>query len=155
MGTGADSRALAARAEDYDFGTVPRGGLMLTMGVDTQPDRLEARVWAWGRGEESWLVARHIIHGDPNLDEGTEGSPWTRLTEIRSTPIIHSVSGAQMLIEATGIDSGGHNTHAVYSYCCAHAHAKVLALSKAPANTASPSLASQATSISTGAAAPF
>jgi len=59
---------------------------MLTMGVDTQPDRLEARVWAWGRGEESWLVARHVIYGDPNLDEGTEGSPWTRLTEIRSTP---------------------------------------------------------------------
>ena len=127
-GTGADSRALAARAEDYDFGTVPRGGLMLTMGVDTQPDRLEARVWAWGRGEESWLVARHIIYGDPNLDEGTEGSPWTRLTEIRRTPIVHSTSGAQMLIEATGVDTGGHNTHAVYSYCRAHAHAQVLAL---------------------------
>lgn len=126
-GTGADSRALAARAEDYPLGTVPIGGLMLTMGVDTQPDRLEARVWAYGRGEESWLVARHILYGDPNLDEGTEGSPWQRLTEIRRTPVAHA-SGAQLLIEATCVDSGGHNTHAVYTYCRNHAHAHVLAI---------------------------
>lgn len=126
-GTGADHHALAARAEDYPTGTVPRGGLMLTMGVDTQPDRLEARVWAFGRGEESWLVDRHIIYGDPNLDEGTEGSPWTRLTEIRRTPLLNA-AGHQMLIEATNIDTGGHNTHAVYSYCRVHARSSVLAI---------------------------
>lgn len=126
-GTGADSKALAARAEDYDLGIVPRGGLMLTMGVDTQPDRLEARVWAYGRGEESWLVARHIIYGDPNLDENTQASPWTRLTEIRRTPIMHS-TGSQLPIEATCIDTGGHNTHAVYAYCRTHAQANVLAI---------------------------
>ena len=126
-GSGADSKALAARAEDYPLGIVPRGGLMLAMGVDTQPDRLEARVYAFGRSEESWLVARHIIYGDPNLDENTPASPWTRLTEIRRTPIMHA-SGAQMLIEASCIDTGGHNTHAVYSYCRAHTHANVLAV---------------------------
>jgi phage terminase large subunit GpA-like protein len=126
-GTGADSKSLAARAEDYPTGIVPRGGLLLTMGVDVQPDRLEARVWAYGRGEESWLVERHIIYGDPNLDEGTAGSPWTRLTEVRRTPVKHA-GGAQMMIEATGVDTGGHNTHAVYNYCRAHAHERVLAL---------------------------
>lgn len=126
-GTGADSDTLRRRAEDYPPGIVPLRGLMLTMGVDTQPDRLEARVWAFGRGEESWLVERHIIYGDPNKDEGTPDSPWTRLTEIRRTPVLHA-SGAQMVIEATCIDSGGHNTHAVYSYCRNHAHANVLAI---------------------------
>lgn len=126
-GSGGDAKALAARAEEYPLGIVPRGGLMLSMGVDTQPDRLEARVWAFGRGEESWLVARHVIYGDPNLDENTEGSPWTRLTEIRSTPVVHA-SGAQMLIEATCIDTGGHNTHAVYAYCRNHERANVLAV---------------------------
>ncbi len=126
-GSGADHRALAARAEDYELGLVPRGGLMLAMGVDTQPDRLEARIWAFGRGEESWLVARHILYGDPNLDENTEGSPWTRLTEIRRTPILHA-SGAQMLVEACCVDTGGHNTHAVYAYCRNHAHGHVLAI---------------------------
>jgi phage terminase large subunit GpA-like protein len=126
-GTGADSRALATRAEDYPTNVVPRGGLLLTMGVDTQPDRLEARVWAYGRGEESWLVVRHIIYGDPNLDEGTEGSPWTRLTEVRRTLVQHA-AGGQMPIEVCVIDTGGHNTHAVYAYCRAHAHAHVLAV---------------------------
>lgn len=126
-GSGADSKSLSARAEEYQPGVVPRGGLMLTMGVDTQPDRLEARVWAFGRGEESWLVDRHIIYGDPNLDEGVDGSPWTRLTEIRRTPIQHE-GGGQMLIEATCVDSGGHNTHAVYSYCRSHANSHVLAI---------------------------
>lgn len=126
-GSGADSEVLRRRAEDYELGKVPARGLMLTMGVDTQPDRLEARVWAFGRGEESWLVERHVIYGDPNIDEGAPGSPWTRLTEIRRTPLLH-VSGAQMLIEATCVDTGGHNTHAVYSYCRNHAHAHVLAI---------------------------
>lgn len=126
-GTGADSELLRRRAEDYPPGKVPLHGLLLTMGVDTQPDRLEARVWAFGRGEESWLVERHIIYGDPNIDEGAPGSPWTRLTEIRSTPLMHA-GGAQILIEATCVDTGGHNTHAVYSYCRHHAHAHVLAI---------------------------
>lgn len=122
-----ESHELTRRAEAYDMGIVPLGGLMLTMGVDTQADRLEARVWAWGRGEESWLVDRHIIYGDPNLEEGTPGSPWTRLTEIRRTPLPH-VSGAQMVIEATAIDTGGHNTQAVYHYARSHQASHVLAI---------------------------
>ncbi|PZP97515.1 MAG: terminase [Variovorax paradoxus] len=126
-GTGADSDTLRKRAEDYAVGIVPMRGLMLTMGVDTQPDRLEARVWAFGRGEESWLVQRHVIYGDPNIDEGAEGSPWTRLTEIRRTLVQHA-GGAQLPIEATCIDTGGANTHAVYSYCRHHGHANVLAI---------------------------
>ena len=126
-GTGADAQVLRRRAEDYPLGQVPRHAYMLTMGVDTQPDRLEARIYAFGRGEESWLVDRHIIYGDPNLEEGTDGSPWTRLTELRRTPLLHA-SGAQMLIEATAVDTGGHNTHAVYAYCRNHAHAHVLAI---------------------------
>lgn len=126
-GSGADSEVLRRRAEDYPTGIVPMRGLLLTMGVDTQPDRLEARVWAFGRGEESWLVERHVIYGDPNLDEGTPGSPWTRLTEIRRTPLQHA-GGAQMLVEATCVDTGGHNTHAVYTYCRNHSHSHVLAI---------------------------
>jgi phage terminase large subunit GpA-like protein len=118
---------LAKRAEGYPLGQIPMGGLMLTMGVDVQPDRLEARVWAFGRSEESWLVDRHIIHGDPNMDETAAGSPWAKLTEIRRTAVPHA-SGRSMLIEAVGIDTGGHNTQAVYAYCRNHAHSHVLAL---------------------------
>lgn len=126
-GSGADSEVLRKRAEAYEMGVVALRGLMLVMGVDTQPDRLEARIWAFGRGEESWLVDRHIIYGDPNIDEGTPGSPWTRLTEIRNAALKHAAGGF-MRIEATCVDSGGHNTHAVYTYCRHHAHANVLAI---------------------------
>ncbi len=118
---------LARRASDRPLGIVPLGGLMLTQGVDTQPDRLERRVWAWGRGERAWLVDVEIIPGDPNLPENAEGSPWKRLTEARRTPVRHA-SGAQMVIEATMIDSGGHNTQAVYCYCRDHASANVFAI---------------------------
>lgn len=127
QGDKVEHHELARRAEDYETGTVPRGGLMLVMGVDVQPDRLEARQWAFGRGEESWLVARHIIYGDPNLDEGVPGSPWDKLTQLRRTPVPHAC-GTLMLVEACGIDTGGHNTHAVYHYCRLHASAHVLAL---------------------------
>lgn len=126
-GQGAEHHELARRAEPYALGVVPRRGLMLTMGVDTHPDRLEARVWAYGRGEESWLVARHIIYGDPNIEEGLPGSPWSELTRIRITPLQHD-AGSQMLIEASGIDTQGHNTDAVYKYCREHARSNVLAL---------------------------
>lgn len=118
---------LARRAEDYPLGQVPHGGLMLTAGTDVQPDRLEVRVWAWGRGEEVWLVDRHILYGDPNLEESVPGSPWARLTEIRRTPVKHA-SGRDVVIEACAIDTGGANTQAAYHYCRTHAHAHVLAV---------------------------
>lgn len=118
---------LSRRAEDYALGTVPHGGLLLTMGVDVQGDRLEYRVWAWGRGQESWLVQREIIYGDPALEEALPGSPWAVLTERRRTPLQHA-SGAQLLVQACAIDTGGHHTQQVYAYVRAHHHANVLAV---------------------------
>ena len=118
---------LARRAEDYPLGTVPHGGLLLTMGVDVQADRIEYRVWAWGRGQESWLVQREIIYGDPAIEEGLPGSVWTQLTERRRTPFLHA-SGSQLLVAACAIDTGGHHTQQVYAYVRAHQHANVLAV---------------------------
>ena len=118
---------LARRAEDYPLGTVPHGGLLLTMGVDVQADRIEYRVWAWGRGQESWLVQRELIYGDPAIEEGLPGSVWTQLTERRLTPFQHA-SGAQLTVAACAIDTGGHHTQQVYAYVRAHHHANVLAV---------------------------
>jgi len=130
QGSRADHHELARRAEPYELGVVPLGGLMLTMFVDCQGDRIEARAWAFGRGEESWMVQRHIVYGDVNIPEGEPGSPWTELSEIRRTPVMHA-SGAQMVIEAVGVDSG-YQSHAVYNYCRQHAHAHVLATKGMP-----------------------
>ena len=53
-GEALDPDSLEARTEDYK--KIPKGGVVLTAGVDTQDDRLEVEITAWGKGEESWLV---------------------------------------------------------------------------------------------------
>lgn len=126
QGSKADSHQLVARAEGYEPGTAPHGVLMVTMGVDVQGDRIEARAWGWGRGEESWLLQRTVIYGDPNVEEGLEGSPWAKLTELRRTPILHA-SGAQLLPEAVCVDTG-FIANAVYNYVRDHTHRHVLAV---------------------------
>lgn len=86
---------LAERAEDYPENTVPRGGLLLTMGVDVQHDRLAIIIRAWGRGEESWLVWWGEIHGntvDPKSDV------WRKLAEMIFQTVYRHESGAGMKI---------------------------------------------------------
>lgn len=126
-GDSTDQHALRKRAEAYPLRTVPHGGLVVTAGADVQGDRLEAYAWAWGRGEESWLVDHTIIYGDPALPESEPGSPWAALTEWRRLPLQHA-SGAAISITATAVDSGGHHTDLVYRYARRHAGEHVLAV---------------------------
>lgn len=122
-GTGIADTALKAHIGDYRVGgPVPRQALMLTAGVDVQHDRLEARVWGWGRGEESWLVAREILWGSPT-DEAT----WTALEELIFRGWPHE-GGATLRIVATAIDAGdGNTTHQVREFARRWAHRDVLA----------------------------
>ena len=126
-GDRADGRELQRRAGNFPLRQVQTDLYVCTMGVDTQGDRLEAYVWAWGRGMERQLVDRQIFYGDPSLSESEAGSPWAALTDYRRTPILH-VSGRAAPILATFVDSGGHHTHAVYAYARAHQHAHVFAV---------------------------
>jgi phage terminase large subunit GpA-like protein len=66
---------LARRAEDYQLSTVPWGGLLVTAGVDTQGDRLEAYAWAVGRQNERWLVDHRVFYGDPSQPRGPARQP--------------------------------------------------------------------------------
>lgn len=113
---------LQARAEPYKLRTIPVGCLLLTLGVDTQNDRLECQLLGWGRGETSWVIDYHVIPGNPALDE-----TWEKLTTYRQQ-VLRNQFGIDMRIMATGIDSGGHNTHAVYNYCRQWQHERVFAL---------------------------
>lgn len=115
---------LPFKQDEHD---VPRLGLLLTAGIDTQPDRLEVEVVAWGAGEQSWSVDYHVIHGDPDIPEGTAGSPWTELTDYLRKRWRHE-SGAEITVGWTCIDSGGHNTQAVYSYAKRHKGERVFAI---------------------------
>lgn len=127
QGDRADEHELRKRAGDWQMGVVQWDMLVCTMGVDVQGDRLEAYIWAWGRGMQRQLVDRRVIYGDPAAPESDTGSPWAALTEYRATPILH-VSGKRSPLLAVAIDTGGHHTHAVYTYARAHAGARVLAV---------------------------
>ena len=63
-----DWEQLYGRREVYP--EVPQRAVTLVGGIDTQDDRFEGRVWAFGPAEEAWLVHRFILTGDPASEIG-------------------------------------------------------------------------------------
>jgi phage terminase large subunit GpA-like protein len=110
-----DGPAVSKRAEKYPA-PVPGRVLTMTFGADTQPDRIEAELIGWGAGEESWSIDHAVFWGDPDIQEGRPGSPWGAFTDWRRKRWKHESAG-EMVAWGGCIDSGGHNTEAVYSYC--------------------------------------
>jgi phage terminase large subunit GpA-like protein len=84
-GEAPDWRRLYDRREDWEPGTVPAGGLLLTAGVDIQRDRLEASVWAWGQDRRSWLVEHRVLVGNP-----FETMVWDELRALLSETWRHA-----------------------------------------------------------------
>jgi phage terminase large subunit GpA-like protein len=109
------------RREQYEIGTVPMRGLMLTAGVDVQKDRVEVSIYAFGRNRESWLVDHLVLPGDPTSEE-----PWIELDRIRAAHYEHE-SGAALPITMMAVDSGYH-TQVVYSWVRSQPNAQVLAI---------------------------
>jgi phage terminase large subunit GpA-like protein len=100
------------RREDFYMGKVPRGGLILTAGVDVQGDRVEIDVWAWGRGLESWLVEHFVVEGSPQLT-----STWDRVAVILTQAFPREGGGPPMTISRSAVDSGdGQSTAKVYEF---------------------------------------
>lgn len=93
---------LLARREQYGS-QLPDGAALLTAGADVQDDRIECSVWAWGRGEESWLMEHRTIPGDPTI--GPDHGPWPELDRYLSQPWLHP-RGGPMSIAATCVDAG-------------------------------------------------
>ena len=110
------SKQLRDRAEPYAPRVVPARALVLTMAVDTQANRLEVQIEAWGPQMECWIVDHVVLHGSPSDPPEAEGSVWRRLDEIRRTPLAHASGGQPIRISACGIDAGGANTQDVYNY---------------------------------------
>jgi phage terminase large subunit GpA-like protein len=109
-----DAEGLAARAGGYELGTVPEGGLVMTVGIDMQRRAggyAQLVFRAWGAGDESWLVDRKIIYGD---QFGTE--LWKQIRDAIDQEYPHA-SGASMRAYAAAIDSGdGETVHQVYAF---------------------------------------
>lgn len=113
---------LAERSEAA-LDRLPAGALVLTAGVDTQNDRLEVEVVAWGIAEESWSVAYEVLHGDP-ADAGV----WQALDRMLSRRWPSDRTGAGLGIAATAIDSGGGRTSETMRFAAARAGRRVWAV---------------------------
>ena len=120
QGESIDPHVLYGRREEY-AAQVPIRAVVLTMGVDTQDDRLELEVIGWNRSE-SWNVDYRILRGDPSQPQ-----VWEELDEILESTYLHE-SGTMLHIAATCIDSGGHHTQMVYDYCKQRKHKRVFAI---------------------------
>jgi phage terminase large subunit GpA-like protein len=113
---GMDTDDLEGRKEAY-VADVPAGVGLLTAGVDVQDDRLEVIIRGWGHGEESWLITRAIILGDPSGEskDRTKPSVWAQLDTLLHTEWRHE-AGVTIRVDTTCVDSGAH-TDAVYRFC--------------------------------------
>jgi phage terminase large subunit GpA-like protein len=116
---------LAKRRETYGIESIPAGVIMLTIGVDTQDDRLEWLLVGHGAGEENWVVKPGVLRGDPGV--GPDRGVWQELTGIRHRQY-YTEDGRLLRVQATGIDSGGHFATQVYNYAHRYRFEHVYAL---------------------------
>lgn len=98
---------LHERREEY-AADVPDEALVLTMGIDTQDNRLEYEIVGWGEGEESWGVRYGVIPGRADT-----ANVWQELEKAMRTPFKRA-DGREMHVMCAFIDSGGHFTQEVY-----------------------------------------
>lgn len=101
---------LYKRREHYDA-EVPTGVLLLTMGMDTQDNRLEYEVVGWDRDGQSWGISRGVIPGRADAP-----GVWEEVDALLDREW-KMKNGMKMRVLATFIDSGGHHTTSVYREC--------------------------------------
>ena len=104
-----EAEGIMARREVYEA-QVPDGALVLVAGVDTQDDRLEIEVVAYGAGSETWGIEYAVIHGSPAREE-----VWKDLDQFLEKTYV-TEGGVRLRVACTCIDSGGHHTKRVYDY---------------------------------------
>ncbi|WP_333747291.1 terminase gpA endonuclease subunit [Vibrio cholerae] len=88
---------------------VPNRAKVLTGGIDTQDDRIEMFVWAWGEGEESWLVDHIVLLGDLSTQTLKDAAGKMLFKEYQKS------NGERMRVELWGWDAMGHKTDDVYA----------------------------------------
>jgi len=112
-----DAVGLRSKCEDFDLDHLPPDVLMLTCGVDTQHDRLEAVLLGFTLSKQVWILGHYVFHGS-TVDDQT----WAELDKFLRSKWRHQ-NGWEIGIEATAIDSGGtgsgheNRTQFVYRYC--------------------------------------
>lgn len=91
---------------------LPEAVLLLTAGVDVQPDRLEISIYGWAKDGTAYALGHFVLWGDT-----LEGFVWRELDELLLQRWAHPFGG-KVGIEVTCVDSGdGGTTEAVYGFC--------------------------------------
>ena len=99
------------RRENYPMNVVPDDVCFLTCGVDTQDDRLELEIVGWCADKRSYSIDYRVLEGNT-----AKPDVWNQLAEIVDERFYRS-DGVEYAIQKMAIDSGGHNTTHVYSFC--------------------------------------
>jgi phage terminase large subunit GpA-like protein len=121
QGGAIEIETLESHREEYTA-EVPDGVLVLTCGVDTQDDRLEAEVVGWGVGKESWGIEYRVFYGDPRQKE-----VWGALDDLLSHVWAYA-DREEIGIACTCIDSAGHCTDDVYKFCKPRSRRNIFAI---------------------------
>jgi phage terminase large subunit GpA-like protein len=127
--------AIAERAEPYKLRAAPVGVLVVTVGVDTQDNRLAVQFVGWGprpsgAGLAFWVLDYVELPGDPADD-----AVWAALTDLLNQPL-ERADGARLRVEAMANDIGGHRTEAVKAYIRSNRVRRPMAIFGAVANNA-------------------
>lgn len=99
---------------------LPAGVLAITAGIDTQDDRLEVELVAWGAQEESWSLGYEVLWGDPAKPE-----VWNQLDQVLGQRFPDATGEHMLAVAAAAIDSGGHRTAEVMRFAQARAGRRV------------------------------
>lgn len=102
--------SLLERREQYGPQNIPDGVVLLTVGGDTQDDRVELQLLGWGADEECWPIEQFVIRGDPG-----KAALWKDV-DAYLTQRFRTEDGRELMVEAAAIDSGGSHTQAVYEF---------------------------------------
>jgi len=120
-GEAPDWQKLLERREDYRIGSVPLGGLLLVGAADVQKDRIEASVWAFGRGKASWLIEHRVLMGDTARE-----AVWKDLAALLAEQWTHAC-GTALPLARFALDTG-FATQEAYAFVRACRDPRVMAV---------------------------
>jgi len=116
-----DEDSLMSRREEYEA-ELPDGVLVLTMGIDTQDDRLEFEIVGHGHFGETWGIKKGIIMGRPD-----DHSVWAEMDDILDH-IYRFKNGVGLRVSMAFMDEGGHFTMEVRNECQKRISKKLFAI---------------------------
>lgn len=99
------------RLEPFTAEVVPADVAFITVGADTQDDRIEATWLGWGPDEEVWVLKHEVLNGDT-----AKIKVWNDFDELLKQTLT-TEDGRRLFVQATGIDSQGHRGEMVHRFC--------------------------------------